>query len=154
MSFDYGFYNWNEIIHDFVPKAIVGSEIKSSLTVVIGGSKHAEKLQSSGATMTGYYDAFSSFGIFGWIKFLIIGYLMGYFWRKRNTSVNYLLLYVCMFAPVMEIISHSSNYPISRLIFYFVFIYPFINIAFYKKINDALNLRFFQKRKNRTYSLG
>lgn len=133
MSYDYGLFNWNEIVHDYVPKAIVGSNIKAALMVEVGGSKQAEVLQSSGATMTGYYDAFSSFGILGWIKFLILGYLMGNFWRKRNTSVNYMLLYVCLFSPVMEIISHSSNYPISRIIFYCVFAYPFIKITFIKK---------------------
>ena len=133
LSFDYGLFNWNEIVHDFVPKVIVGSDIKAALMVDFGGSKQAEKLQSSGATMTGYYDAFSSFGYFGWVKFLLIGYLMGYFWRKRETSVNYLLLYVCLFSPVMEIISHGSHYPISRLVFYYAFAYPFIKMTFCKK---------------------
>lgn len=132
MSFDFGFFNWNEIVHDFVPKAIVGAEIKSGLMVDVGGSKQAETLQSSGSTMTGYYDAYSSFGILGFVKFLLIGYLMGYFWRKRSYSVNYLLLYVCMFSSVMEIVSHSSNYPVSRLIFYFAFAYPFIRLTFKK----------------------
>lgn len=132
LSFDYGTFNINVIVQRFVPKILVGADVKSLLMIKIGGSEKAKYLGSTGSTMTGYYDAYSSFGLLGWIKFLLLGYLMGYFWRKRETSVNYLLLYACMFSPVMEIISHDTNYPISQLIFYYVFALPLIKMTFIK----------------------
>lgn len=132
LTFDYGTFNFNVIVQRFVPKVLVGADLKSFLMIKIGGSEKTKILGSTGSTMTGYYDAYSSFGLLGWIKFLLLGYLMGYFWRKRETSVNYLLLYVCLFSSVMEIISHDTNYPISQIIFYYVFALPFIQMSFIK----------------------
>ncbi len=125
-GYDYGTFNWNGIIKNFIPKSLGGAKFKESLMFDNENESMVEFLCKSGSTMTGYYDAFTSFGIFAWIKFLIIGLILGRLWKESNRSVNALVLYVALMSPSLHSITHSSNNFFSAIVFFVLFISPFL----------------------------
>ena len=125
-KYDYGIFNWNGIVHTYVPTAIVGRDFKNSITFKSDTDNLKEYLTRSGSTMTGYYDAFASFGILGFIKFMIIGYIMGLLWSRRAKSQFSLLIYFPLLTPGLHLLTHSSNYFFSALFFIGVAIYPLL----------------------------
>lgn len=125
-TYDYGINNWNGIVHTYVPTALVGREVKNSLIIESHADDLTNYLTRSGSTMTGYYDAFASFGIFGFIKFLIIGLIMGFLWSRIQYSQLSLLLYFPLLTPGLHLLTHSSNYFFSQLFFIGVIIYPLL----------------------------
>lgn len=128
-EYDFGATNWNGIIRNFVPTVIVSKETKNSLMFKNKSDVIVNYLTRSGSTMTGYFDSFLSFGMFGFIKFLIIGSLMGYLWRRRDQSDIALLLYCMLLVPGLHLLTHSSNYFVSELFYELIFVYPFLKIA-------------------------
>ena len=127
-SFDYGAYNWNGIIKNYVPTALVNPSIKKSLLIKNSSDFIVAYLTRSGSTMTGYFDAYLSFGILGFLKFFFVGWTMGLFWRRRDFSDISLLLYFSLLTPGLHLLTHSSNYLFSNLFFLFVFVLPFLRI--------------------------
>lgn len=126
--YDYGANNWNGIIRDFVPTALVSKQFKKSLMIENDGQKMVAYLTRSGSTMTGYYDSYFSFGLLGFIKFLIIGFVMGILWANRNTSDIALLFYFTLLTPGLHLLTHSSNYFVSQLVFQIIFVYIALRI--------------------------
>lgn len=134
-GYDYGTFNWNGVIKNFIPKSLGGVNFKESLMFSNKNESIVEDLCKSGSTMTGYYDAFTSFGVFAWIKFFIIGIILGRLWKESHRSVNALILYVALISPSLHSITHSTNNFFSAIVFYTIFIYPFLkycNIKEYK----------------------
>lgn len=123
-AYDYGAFNWNGIVHTYVPTALTGRTFKENLMVNGKGDALKKYLTRSGSTMTGYYDAFASFGVFGFIKFLVIGFFMGVFGNRRNHSQFSLFLYFPLLTPGLHLLTHSSNYFFCELFFIGVAIYP------------------------------
>lgn len=128
-GYDYGTFNWNGVIKNFIPKSLSGAKFKESLMFDNKNESMVEFLCRSGSTMTGYYDAFTSFGIFAWIKFLIIGLILGRLWKDSNRSVNALVLYVALMSPSLHSITHSSNNFFSAIVFFVLFIFPFLKFC-------------------------
>lgn len=134
-GYDYGTFNWNGIIKNFIPKSLGGVNFKESLMFDNKNENIVKDLCRSGSTMTGYYDAFTSFGVFAWIKFLIIGIILGRLWKESSRSVNALILYVALISPSLHSLTHSTNNFFSSIVFFTIFIYPFLkccNIDDYK----------------------
>lgn len=125
-AYDFGASNWNGLVKDYVPTVLVSRSFKNSLLVEGKTDTLVGYLTRSGSTMTGYFDAYKSFGIFGFLKFLLLGLIMGYFWRKREDSDIKLLFYFSLLTPSLHLITHSSNFFISVLFFLIVFVYPFL----------------------------
>lgn len=125
-NYDFGGNNWNGLIRNYIPTAFVSRDFKKSLMVESSSSSLVAYLTRSGSTMTGYFDSFLSFGVFGFIKFLLIGSLMGYWWWRRNDSDISLMFYFALLTPGLHLLTHSSNYFLSELFFEMVFIYPFV----------------------------
>lgn len=132
-AYDYGASNWDGLVFNLVPKVIVGGKNKQDLMLDIPSRNFSNTLTSEGSTMTGYFDAFASFGIFGFIKFIIIGLIMGYLWQKRVSSDVSLFLYLLLLTPALHLITHNSNYFCSSLALYALFIFPFIKICRIKR---------------------
>lgn len=130
--YDYGAFNWNGIINNFIPKALVGESLKNILYIKTDYDSARSEMTSSGGTMTGYFDAFASFGILGWIKFFLIGYIMGALWRKRDVSPLSILLYIGLLTPSLHLLTHSSGNFFSSLVFFYLLVYPFIKNSVYK----------------------
>lgn len=125
-SYDFGLFNINNIIVNYVPKSFLNSNIKQALMIDTGNNELVAELTKSGSTMTGYYDSFKSFGPFAFIKFLIIGFVMGVLWRKISYDNYYLLPYFGTLTAALLLITHSSGNCVSALIFWGIFVMPFI----------------------------
>lgn len=131
-AYDYGTYNWNGLVQNFIPKSLVGTNLKESLMFANSNKALIRQLSKSGSTMTGYFDAFSSFGVFAFLKFLILGMFTGILWRKIKISIISLLLYVSSMSATLHTITHSTNNITSDLFFFILFIYPFVRICITK----------------------
>lgn len=125
-GYNFGAYDWNRIIHDFVPKALVGSNGKEALLFTLPTDNIEGDMTEFGNTFTGYYDAFASFWLFGFIKFLIIGLFMGYLWRRKHSSDICFMMYFCIITNCLHVPSHTTSYFTNGLIFFMIFVYPFI----------------------------
>lgn len=125
---DYGASNWNGIVRDYVPTVLVSRQFKESLISENKTSGLVSRLTKSGSTMTGYFDAFLSFSIFGFIKFMIIGWAMGYLWKRKDKSDISLLFYFVLLTPGLHLLTHSSNYFVSQWVFLLLFVYPFLRM--------------------------
>ena len=125
-GYNYGAFDWNRIVHDFVPSVIVGRSTKEALMIETKTEKYEALLTATGATLTGYYDSFASFGFLGGIKFLLIGLLMGYLWKTKAQSDSSLMMYFCLLVNSLNIITHNTSFFISGLIFILVFVLTFV----------------------------
>ena len=130
-AYDYGLYNWNGAIRDFLPKSIIG-EWKNKLLYRTKSSSLTSRLTASGSTMTGYYDAFSSFSIFAFVKFLLVGFCMGRVWMKALNNDFYKVLYWGTLVPALHLITHSSCYFFNSIVFFILFVLPFFITCKYK----------------------
>lgn len=127
--YDYGTYNWNGIIKEFLPKSMFGLETKNNLQFENTNKRIVTKLTKSGSTMTGYFDSFTSFGVFAFIKFLLIGFFMGCLWKRKDTSIVSLILYITSLSAVLHTITHSTNNIITDFVFFVFFVLPFLKFC-------------------------
>lgn len=115
-NYDYGLRHWNKLVFNYVPAQIVGRKFKDSLMVDLHDSSRRiareryGHIYRTGSTATGYKDAFLSFGWLGFVKFIIIGWMMGALYR-RAIQGHFLgqLLYVFMLGSAMHAISHGTH---------------------------------------------
>lgn len=134
--FDLGGSNWNAVIGNLIPSVLVGEKQKKSLMIQTSNDSLVEHLTRNGLTMTGFYDSFASFGIFGFMKFLIFSWFMGYLWKKRKSNVISEFLYVAMLTPGIHIITHSTTNILPTLCIYLIFIYPLLRYISIKQLNN------------------
>ncbi|WP_256003314.1 hypothetical protein [Pedobacter deserti] len=132
-SYDYGIVIWNNFIYNFVPRFLVGEEIKEGLQVHFNYEKVLPELTKNITTMTGYFDAFASFSYFGFIKFFLVGYILGVFWSWSFISSLYRIVYMLLFTQVSSVSTHSTQYVFIRIEFFLLFCLPFLLYNIYKK---------------------
>jgi hypothetical protein len=131
--YDLGSKHWNRFVHNYVPGQIIGHENKENLMLRpsdiemkdIAYMKYGHRFKI-GTTSTGYRDSFASFGWFGFIKFLLIGWIMGVLYRHAMLG-SFLgqLLYIYLLARGMQAISHETNDILVRMwIYFFALGYP------------------------------
>lgn len=125
-KYDLGANSWNAVVAAMVPKALVGERQKEAMILPSPNASLVEHLTSNGSTMTGYYDSFVSFGVFGFLKFLIIAWFMGTLWKKRLDDDISIFLYVALLTPGILMVTHSTNSIISTLIIYAIFVLPIL----------------------------
>ncbi len=135
--YDYGLNHWNRFVYNFVPAQIVGRSVKEGLMIGIEADpvRVAESryghVYRTGSTATGYRDAFASFGWFGFIKFILIGWMMGVLYRHAMQG-HFLgqLLYVYMLSPAMHSVSHETHRVlVSMWVYFFALGYPLMYFA-------------------------
>lgn len=134
-NFDFGLKHWNGLIFNYVPAQLVGRTIKNALMIPFNDNTlmiaHREYGHSFGVgtTLTGYTDAFASFGWLGFIKFYIIGWIMGMLYRRAMTGYFLgQLLYVYALGSAMRGVTHGTHaILLSIWIYFFVLGFP----AFY-----------------------
>jgi hypothetical protein len=134
-EFDMGTFHWNRLVFNFVPKQLVGSEFKQSLMIGNANIKEMTDYEISEATtLTGVTDSFVSFGYFGFIKFIIVAFCMGYWLRLANAGSRwYQTLYILMFVYALHTITHNTNWFLSPLVMVLLCCYPVYRIANKKK---------------------
>ncbi len=114
-KFDYGLIHWNGLVSNYVPAQIIGRSTKQALMmplidyIGLAREKYGHTF-AVGSTITGYCDAFGSFGWFGFIKFLLIGAMMGILYRQAIIG-SFLgqLLYVYLLSTAMHAITHATH---------------------------------------------
>lgn len=88
LNFDYGLSLYNKFINEYIPGQIIGKDVKRALKIEFGNSYgDLGHVFHAGTTNTGIGDAFKSFWYFGFVKFLLIGYLMSRWFRAAERGV-------------------------------------------------------------------
>ena len=134
--YDYGLIHWNGLVGNYVPAQIVGREFKQALMIQlvnvqsIAREKYGYKF-GIGGTVTGYCDAFGSFGWLGFIKFFIIGYIMGVLYRQAMLGSFFgQLLYIYLLGTAMQAITHvTQTILVSGWFYFFALGYPALRLA-------------------------
>ena len=123
--FDFGLFNWDALIHNYVPAQLFGATFKNSLQFnIYGTTENAFGFEKAASTsQPGLVDAFRSFWYFGCIKFFIIGLIM----RKLLAGalagrVNYAFFYILLLPKSILIVTHSTQYFFSHLIHISIFL--------------------------------
>lgn len=133
----WGLMHWNRFVWNYVPAQIVGRAVKNSMMFDLKDYGYELASQRyghhylTGTTGTGYKDAFLSYGWFGFVKFLIIGWMMGSLYRHAMLG-SFLgqFLYVYMLKDAMQSISHGTHaILISSWVYFFVLGYPMLRWA-------------------------
>ena len=124
----------NRLVFNYVPAQLVGAEFKRALC--LKGETTTDVVQltyselghvaSKGSTVTGFLDAFRSFGWFGFIKFGLIGWLMGVLYQRAMQGLFLgQLLYVYLLSGAMHAITHSTGRILfSSWVYFFALAYP------------------------------
>ncbi len=133
--YDLGGDHWNRLVFNFVPAQIFGRDFKESLMLqaLLEADDHRILAQDryghmakTGATSTGYTDAFASFSWLGFLKFLLVGGIMGTLYRyAMQGRLLGQLLYVYMLGPAMHAITHGTHRVlVSEWIYFFLLCFP------------------------------
>lgn len=147
--YDYGLSHWNMLVFNYVPAQIVGHKLKSSLMMPIvtpyqAGFNVHQFVGESGATETGYMDAFASLSWLGFVKFYLIGTMMGLLYRYAMQGYFLpRLLYTFLLTAGMHAISHGTNDVLVRMwVYFFIFGFPIYHWARARKGQSRLKGRF------------
>lgn len=136
LAFDFGLRHWNMFVFNYVPAQLVGKNFKNSLMMDLPNEraityKEFGHIAVPGTTITGYFDAYASFGWLGFVKFFLIGLIMGKLY-KHALQNNFLgqLLYLFFITSAMHAITHSTNQVLVRnWVYFFLLGYPILHIA-------------------------
>lgn len=126
-QFDFGAYQWNLIVFNFVPAQIFGSEFKNSL--IVEKNNLSENIfghvASTGSTSTGMADAFGSFWFFGALEFFLIAYVLSKMYKAAVTGNMVMqLLYMLMLVNALHTVTHSTNWFVSPWVHMSIFLLP------------------------------
>ncbi len=131
--YDYGLVHWNRLVFNFVPAQLVGHGIKNALMLSLGEDPRDLADQKygfeydSGTTSTGYKDAFGSFGWMGFIKFFLVGWVMGVLYRRAMQGFFLgQMLYLFFLGTAMHIISHGTHRFAAGWVYFFILGYPLL----------------------------
>lgn len=122
--YTFGGNYWNDIVQDFVPSILVGSENKSRLFLPI---RELEKGYGGyyilkGSTLTGYYDTFRSFSLFGcviWFWFSALAKAI--FEKARAGSEAYSYMYMALIVEFLHALTHRSSLLFTGMIFVIIY---------------------------------
>jgi hypothetical protein len=144
--YDFGLTHWNQFVFNYVPAQLIGKKTKESLYIKLNDlsmSRIAKERYGHsfhiGTTLTGYKDAFGSFGWLGFVKFLIIGAMMGMLYRRAMQGAFLgQLLYVYFLTKAMQTVSHGTNDILVRVWVYFLVLgYPVLYWARRRPVREV-----------------
>lgn len=114
-KYDFGLAHWNGFVWNYVPGQIIGQSNKRALMVKqfrpqsLAQQRYGHRF-FTGSVSTGYTDAFASFGWFGFINFVLIGWMMGVLYRHAMCGkLLSQLLYCYMLNKGMHSVSHGTG---------------------------------------------
>jgi hypothetical protein len=130
MQFDYGLFHWNVLIFNFVPAQVVGKDFKDSLIIHMSDLEDRNYNPWFGTTETGMSDAFVSFWYFGFVKFLVIAYLLARIYRTAlSGGLAAQLIYMFSVTPATHTISHHTQWIFSAWVDMALFLLPVLLLA-------------------------
>lgn len=132
-SYNYGAIFWNGFVYNYVPERIVGKETKESLQYIPSYEKLIEPLTHGVTTVTGYFEAFATWGYLGFFTFLIIGYIVGIIWTRAKYSSFYMILLLFSLGNIPLMVTHNLQYILQRWELIVLFVIAFCFYALRKK---------------------
>lgn len=130
MQFDYGLFHWNVLVFNFVPAQVVGQGFKNSLSIQMAGLQDRNYNPWFGTTETGMSDSFVSFWYFGFVKFLLIAYLLARIYRTAIAGgFAAQLVYMFSATPATHTISHQTQWLFSAWVDMALFLLPVLLLA-------------------------
>lgn len=123
-DYDYGLFHWNRLVFNFVPSQLVGENAKKSLMITLApNGKFYNPL--TGTTETGMADAFQSFWYFGFIKFLLLSYVVRRIWVSANEGeMSAQIVYMLTIVPAMHALSHQTDWAVMVWVHMVIFLLP------------------------------
>ncbi len=133
LIFDFGVSIWNAFVFNYIPATFFGREFKQSLTIPFPDVAYEiyGHVPIVGSTLTGYADAFQSFWYFGFVKFFLISYIMGKFFRASmyEDNVTAKIILTQLYAPSLLAITHTTHHFFLEFIKLAVFLIPVLYIS-------------------------
>jgi len=123
-SYDFGLQFWNGFVFNYIPGRVVGEKVKRDLYFEVEYFNLIPKLTHNVTTMTAYFDSFAILSFFGFIVFLIAGYIYGVIWSRFTYSNIYQFLYFFLLSMIVFMFTHGFQAPLSRLEFLVLIILP------------------------------
>lgn len=123
-SYNYGTIIWNGFVHNYIPERVFGKEFKESLQYHPDYEKLILPLTHGITTVTGYFEAFASFGFCGFIMFGLIGYILGIIWTRAVFSKIYFIILIYSLGNVPLILTHNLQYIFQRWEMILIFVLP------------------------------
>lgn len=126
-SYNYGAIFWNGFVYNYVPERLVGKDVKESLQYIPEYDKLIKPITHGVTTVTGYFEAFATWGYLGFLTFLITGYLAGIIWSRAKVSRFYMILLLFSLGNIPLMVTHNLQYIYQRweLILMFSFLFCF-----------------------------
>lgn len=126
-EFDFGAIHWNHMVHAYFPGQLLGYDLKYQLKFHVRDLP-LEMLRYEGppgSTFTGMADAFESFWWFGFLKFAIVGYIMGRWYnRALRGDLWSQLAYMALMSPALHTITHHTSWLLNNYIHMMIFAWP------------------------------
>lgn len=139
--FDYGATLWNWLVMAYVPRQLVGSELKSSLLLgvnvwdVVYETLHYKA--PFGSCTTGVAEAFYSFSYFGCLLFFAIGYVMRRLWEgAMRGDIIYQVVYFNFLAMAIGVYNGTMGNAITPWLHMIFFMGPVLYIARDRRSGD------------------
>lgn len=132
-SYNYGTIVWNGFVYNYIPERFLGKGIKNELQYNAEYEKLIPLVTNNITTVTGYFEAFATWGYLGFFIFGIIGYLLGVIWERAFYSNFYKLLLIYSLGNVPLMITHNLQYLFARWEMLLIFIFPICYMYIYEK---------------------
>jgi hypothetical protein len=128
-SYEYGKLHWNRLVHAYFPGQIFGHDTKANLKFDLEdvGAQANLRRGTVGAAQTSMADCFTSFGYFGCLKYLVIGAVMGRWFRRAFAGdLAAQLAYSTLVSAALHTVSHGTAWLLNDYIHMAVFSYPLL----------------------------
>lgn len=130
--YNWGTFLWDGFVFNYVPRRIVGEDVKNSLNFGLQDYDLIEKVCCGTTCTTGYYDAYSAFGLFGFIIFLLLGMLYGFFYKYSSVSSLYQILYIFLLNSSAIVATHGIQLFAARVEFMYIVIIPILSFFIFR----------------------
>lgn len=148
-SFDFGAFQFDNLIFRFVPAQLFGLDFKSRLYIadgghslpieaIIGKANRQGYIHGKGTTITGLADAYNSFWLFGCLIFFGIAAVMARVYQRalvgdRGAQLWYALLLL----SALQALPHHTGYFPARFVYLTVFLLPVLAISRWEIAEDG-----------------
>lgn len=119
-QYNYGLFLWDGFVFNYVPRRIVGDDVKNALRYSDDMANYIRKVTHNITCTTGYYDAFSSFSYFGFIVFFLMARLFKFFYVRRHLSMFFEMIYLFVLVNSSVAVTHGLQLVFAKFEFVFM----------------------------------
>ncbi|RGO00505.1 hypothetical protein, partial [Phocaeicola vulgatus] len=131
-EYNYGSFIWNGFVFNYIPKRLVGENIKTSLIIPFEADKYIQALTNGITCTTGYYDAFSAFSWFGFFVFYFLARIFAWIRKRGSYSTLYMTLFFYMLANSTVGVTHGLQLIFAKIEFLILLFFT-IQFVIHKK---------------------